>query len=502
MSLLGIDVGTTGCKSSVFSDQGEPIASAYEEYDIQRRQPGWSELDSYQVWQKVRSTIQNVASRSVRDPIRALAVSSLGEAMVPVTEDRHILGPSLVNDDVRGEEFLDHLHSVLDNEYLYRINGNTLGNHYSLTKLLWIKKHQPELFDRAYKVLLWGSFVPFMLGAKPAVDFSLANRTLLFDINEKTWSKKILNRVGVDESKLPETAPSGTVIGTISRTVAHELGLPSNVFLVTGAHDQCANALGCGAIHEGRAMLGMGTYLCIVPVFKERREPRVMIERGLNTEHHAMPDLFVSFIYNQGGNLLKWYRDTFAASEHAAAKREGADIYQLLLSEMPAGPSSVTVLPHFTPTGPPEFIADSCGVIAGLRISISRGDILKGILEGALFYLRECVESLPETGIEVTGFRVVGGGSKSDRWIQICADILGRSFTRPKLTEAGALGAAIVAGAGSGTYSSMSEGVEAVVRLDRQFEPDPEARDRYDARFDQYRRLWPLMKNYLRDMAS
>ncbi|PKO22935.1 MAG: hypothetical protein CVU38_06865 [Chloroflexi bacterium HGW-Chloroflexi-1] len=510
MSLLGIDVGTTGCKAAVFSVEGHLLASTYAEYDIKRPKPGWAELDALEVWALVKQTISQVVSRSASDPVRALAVSSLGEAMVPVTGDRQILGHSILNFDVRGEEYLESLNSALrpaqdmtlTNERLYRINGNTPGNHYGLTKLKWIQEHQPDLYERTHKFLLWGSFVSFMLGAEPVVDYSLANRTLFFDIDREAWSEEILELAGLDRSKLPDTAPSGAVIGTVSDPMAGELGLPSNVSIVTGAHDQCANAVGCGVIKEGHAVYGMGTFICITPVFSKRREPAVMIERGLNTEHHAVPGKYVSFIYNQGGSMAKWFRDTFAAAEHRQAKEAGRDVYPDLFAEIPVGPSSITVLPHFTSTGPPAFISDSCGVMAGLQLETSRGDILKGILEGTTFYLKECVESLPPTGIEIAGFRAVGGGSKSDAWIQLCADILGRPFVRPKITEAGALGAAIIAGIGDGVFSSFEAGVEAMVRLERTFEPDPQQWKLYQSRFETYRQMWPLMKDYLRDIAS
>lgn len=502
MSLLGIDVGTTGCKAAVFSAEGRLLASAYEEYDVQRPQPGWAELDAVEVWAKVKRMISQVVSSSASDPIKALAVSSLGEATVAVTEDRQVLGPSILNFDVRGEEYLESLSRTLSNDRLYRINGNTLGNHYGLTKLMWIKEHQPDLYQRAHKFLLWGSFFSFMLGADPVVDYSLANRTLLFDLDREAWSEEILELAGLDCSKLPGTAPSGTVIGTVSKRVAGELGLPSNVSIVTGAHDQCANAVGCGVIEEGHAVYGMGTFICITPVFSQRREPAVMIERGLNTEHHAVPGKHVSFIYNQGGSLVKWFRDTFATAEHRQAEEAGRDVYPDLLAEIPGGPSGIMVLPHFTTTGPPEFLSNSCGVMAGLRLETSRGDILKGILEGATFYLKECVESLPPTGIEIADFRAVGGGSKSDAWIQLCADTMGRPFVRPKITEAGALGAAIMAGVGSGVFSSYEAGVEAMVSLERIFEPDPQQQKLYESWFEKYRKLWPLTKEYLRDLAS
>ncbi|MBN1642081.1 MAG: hypothetical protein JXA09_12670 [Anaerolineae bacterium] len=503
MSLLGIDVGTTGCKAIVFAVDGRQIASAYREYDLQRPHPGWAELDAVEVWGKVKETIRQAAAQSTADPVSALSVSSMGEAMVPVSRDRQILGPSInPNFDLRGEAYLNALGRALDNERLYRTNGNTLGNPYSLTRLKWIQEHQPELYERTFQFLLWGGLVLYLLGAEACTDYSLANRTLLFDIDRGDWSDELLAWSGLDREKLPHTVPSGTVVGQIPPGIASELGLPPRVRLVAGAHDQCANAVGCGAIEPGRAVYGMGTFFCITPVFAQRPAAATMIARGLNTEHHAVPGLYVTFIYNQGGALLKWYRDTFAIAEHRQAQACGGDVYADLIAEMPPQPSSVLSLPHFAPTGPPDFVADSSGVLAGLRLDTTRGDILKGLLEGVAFYLRACVEDLPQTGIQIADFRAVGGGSKSDAWIQLSADIFGVPFVRPQVTEAGALGAAIVAGVGSGTFASYQSGVEAMVRLDRTFTPQARLHRHYQARFDKYRALWPTMRDLLTTLTS
>ncbi|MCP4641679.1 MAG: hypothetical protein GY851_14645 [bacterium] len=497
MSLLGIDVGTTGCKSSAFAEDGTPIATAYEEYDAQRPQPGWAELDAVDVWAKVKATVATVAAQTKEDPVAAVSVSSLGEAAVPVSSDRRILGPSILNFDVRGEEYLEGLAESLDAERLFDLNGNTLGNHYALTKLIWLKDHDPGLYAKADAFLLWAPFVAFMLGAEPVADYSLANRTLLFDLDSGDWSDELLAWSGLDRDKLPATAPSGTVIGSVSDAVADELGLPRGVSVATGAHDQCANGVGCGVTEEGRAMIGMGTYICIMPVYGARKDAAAMMPCGLNTEHHAAPGAFVSFIYNHGGSMLKWYRDTFAAEEHRHAQEQGDDIYAKLIAETPEGPSSVMVLPHFAATGPPDFITDSSGVITGLKLETTRGDVLKGILEGAVFYLRECVDSLAPAGIRIDEYRAVGGGSKSDVWLQATADILDRPITRPRVTEAGTLGAAILAGAATDVFKSVTEGTKAMVRLDKTFEPNAASHDRYDPRYQTYKRLWPTMKDWL-----
>lgn len=500
MSLMGIDVGTTGCKAAVFSSQGHLLALAYEEYDVQRPEPGWAELDARAVWAKIQQVIRQVAAAGT-DPVQAVCVSSCGEAVVPVTAGRQVLGPSILNFDVRGEEYLDFLAEAISPERLYRINGNTLGNHYGLTKLMWIKEHRPELYRAADKFLLWGSFVSFMLGAEPVVDYSLANRTLLFDLDRQGWSDELLEITGIDAAKLPRTAPSGTVIGQLAAHMAASLGLPAGVTIVSGAHDQNATAIGCGVVQEGQAAYSMGTFICLTPVFQQRREPVEMMRRGLNTEHHAAPGRYVSFIYNQGGSLVKWFRDTFAAEDHRQAKAAGRDIYTELTAEIPGEPGKVLVLPHFTTTGPPKFISDSSGVLAGLRLETSRGEILKGILEGTTFYLKECVDDLPEAGIQVVEFRAAGGGSKSGTWLQICADIFGRPFVRPAVQEAGALGAAVTAGVGRGMFDSFEDGVAAMVRLDRTFEPNPQQQDRYAQRFEHYKRLAPLLEEYLREIA-
>ena len=191
MSFLGIDVGTTGCKASVFSATGRSLAFAYDEYDMVRPRPGWLELDPVDVWARVRRTVAKAVQAASGDPVTALAVSSMGESMVPVSRDRRILGNSLLLIDSRGEEYLPLLSSRLGAEKLYRINGNILGIQFSLPKLMWIRDHTPDIYTGAWKFLLWSGFVSFMLGAEPAVDYSLANRTLLFDVDSLLWSKEV-----------------------------------------------------------------------------------------------------------------------------------------------------------------------------------------------------------------------------------------------------------------------------------------------------------------------
>jgi xylulokinase len=498
MSLLGIDLGTTGCKAAAFTEDGRQLSLAYDEYDVQRPHPGWAELDPAAVWKKICGVVRKSAADAGRDAPRALAVSSFGEAMVPVSASREVLGPSILNYDIRGLEHLAALGAAIPAADLYRINGNTLANFFGLPKLAWIRDNQPELYRGAYKFLLWGSFVPFMLGADPKVDYSLANRTLLFDLDRGAWSDWIAGRAAIDLSKLPEPVPSGTVIGQVSRSAAEELGLKAGLPIAAGSHDQCANAVGAGVVTEGSAMCGMGTFLCLVPAFSRRPDTAQMLSRGLNTEHHAVPGQFVSFLYNYGGVLLKWFRDTFARLDKERAAASGQDIYDLLIKEIPAGPSPVFVLPRFAQTGPPDFSPDPDGVIAGLSLETTRGDICKAIMEGAVFHIRELVESIAEAGVPILELRAVGGGSKSPAWVQLTADILGIPMVRPRVTEAGSLGAAIAAGVGCGAFKSFADGAARMVQLVDRFEPAAASWKLYEERYRQYRGLWPAIKGWPR----
>lgn len=495
MSLLGIDIGTTGSKVIALSAEGTILAAAHREYDMIRSQPGWAELDSRAVWACVQDAIREVARQTGHDPITALSVSSMGEAMTPVSRDRQILGNCLLGFDSRGTETLARL-SALDPATFFERSGNLPSLVYGGPKLLWLRDNQPALFEQTYKFLGWADLTAFLLGGEPVEDFSLANRTLFLDLERAIWSRETLVYVGMPLDKLPGLAQAGTVIGMVAKAQAEALGLLPNVQIVLGAHDQCLNALGAGAIRPGMAGYALGTYICITPIYGMIPPAAQMIRAKLNVEHHAMPGQYVSFLYNlTGGALLKWFRDTFARLERAQAQASGTDVYDQLLAEMPPEPTDLMVLPHFAPTGPPYFDEHSSGLIAGLTLETTRGEFIKGLLEGVTYYFRAGLDLMAEAGIYIQEYRVTGGGARSDAWLQIKADILGKPLVRPKIAEASALGAAILAGVGSGVYESAAQAVQALVQVDRVFEPDLRRHRLYDGRFARYGLLYPFMQS-------
>jgi xylulokinase len=495
---LGIDVGTTAVKAVVFSETGKLLAFARREHGIIRAQPGYAELDSHGVWLQVADMIREVAAQTVADPVVALSVSSMGEALTPVGKDRKILGNCILGFDRRGEEATERL-ARLDPVMFFERSGNLASPLYGGQKIVWLRDNCPELFAGTYKFLAWGDLVTYMLGAEPWTDYSQANRSLLFDLRRASWSEETLGYLEVPLDKLPAVQRAGTVIGTLPRRVADDLGLPPGVQVVLGAHDQCSSALGAGVIEPGQAAYGMGTYICVTPTYEAIPLTRPLVEAKLNVEHHAVPGLFVSFYYNlSGGAMLQWFRDTFASAEHREALTRRRDVYEDLLAEMPAGPTDLLVLPHFAPTGPPYFDDRPFGLIAGLTLETTRGAFVKGLLEGATYYFRQGLDKMAAAGITIKELRATGGGSQSNAWLQLTADVLGRKVLCPEVREAGALGAVMLAGWGSGVYKSLEEAVRVLVGIGREFDPDPSAESAYADSFDRYGLLYSFCQSVRR----
>jgi xylulokinase len=491
MSLLGIDIGTTGCKSAAFSLDGQLLAASYEEYNIVSEETGYAELNSSEVWNKIKKTIKSVAAGTSSDPITALSVSSLGEAFVPVTKQKKILYNSILGLDSRGKEFIEILFSKIPEDEFYKINGNIPGTFYTMPKISWLRKYRPEIYNSADYFLLWADFVCFMLGAKPVTNFCLANRTLLFDINKCDWSEKIMNLMDLDASKFTPVIQSGMHIGTVTKEISAELLLPDGVAIISGGHDQCCAALGSGISDQNVAMYGIGTFICVVPVFPLIPDLQIMRQNKLNIEHHVAPGLFVTFLYNlSGGSLVKWYRDTFADTIHKQSLEKDESAYDLLFKEIPEKISDIIVIPRFGPTGAPDFLSQSAGCISNLSFDNTRGDILKAMLEGVTYYFKAYLPIIEKQGIKIDTLTATGGGATSELWLQITADIINKPVIKNRVTEAGTLGAAILGGAGSKLFSSINEGISMMVHRDLIFYPNEANVMMYEKKFKQYNRIY------------
>jgi len=494
MHLMGLDVGTTGTKAIVFDDAGHLVSSAYREYPLTHPRPGWSDLDSNRVWLAVAEAAGEAAARSP-EPVRALGISSQGEAATPVSESGEVLAPAIVSFCSRTRELVPRWRDLIDPLELFRTTGAPLSHIYTILKLQWLREHQPDVFRRTWKFLLFEDFTIFKMGLPPTIDYSLASRTMAFDVVEKRWSERILGLADVDPRLFADARPSGTVVGELPRQSAEALGLPPGCLVVTGGHDQPAGALGAGVIAPGVAIDATGTVECLTPAFAEPHLDEEMLKSGFACYPHTASPLYCTIAFNfTGGSLLRWFRDTLGAPERQQAQAQGRSVYDIILEQMPGEPTDLLFLPYFTSTGTPYFDPDPTSAIVGLHLGTTRGQLVRALLEGLSYEIRLNIELLTEAGIELEELRAVGGGAKSERWLQIKADIFNRRVVSLETSEAACLGVALLAGVAAGAYESLEEAVAASVHPVRTYEPDPARTRYYDEQFARYRDLYPLLR--------
>ena len=494
MHLMGLDVGTTGTKAVVFDEAGHVVSAAYREYPLLHPRPGWSDLDSEQVWQAVLEAVREAADGSA-EPVRALGISSQGEAATPVSPSGEVLAPAIVSFCNRTQELVPRWRDLIDPLRLFRITGMPLSHIYTILKLQWLREHRPEVFARTHKFLLFEDFTIFKMGLPPAIDYSLAARTMAFDVTEKRWSERVFELADLDPDLFAEARPSGTVVGELPRGSAERLGLPAGCLVVLGGHDQPAGALGAGVTSPGLAIDATGTVECLTPAFAQANLGEEMFRHGFACYPHTASPLYCTIAFNfTGGSLLRWFRDTLGQAERAQAQAQGRDVYDCILEEMPAEPTDLLVLPYFTATGTPYLDPEPTSAIVGLHLGTTRGQVIRALLEGLTYEIRLNIELLAEAGIELEELRAVGGGAKSERWLQIKADIFNRRVVSLETSEAACLGVALLAGVAAGAYESLEEAVAATVRPRRTYEPDAARARYYDDQFTRYRDLYPLTR--------
>ncbi len=494
MSLLGIDVGTTGCKVIAFREDGTVLEQAYGEYPLIHPQPGWSELDANVVWENIATGIQQVATQAKSDPIEAICVASQGEAVTPVSADRQVLANAITTFDARTSGICAELRECITPLEVMQITGMPISDIHTLAKLVWMRRNQPDIYRQVWKFLGFEDFVYFKLGAAPVVDYSLAARTMAFDIINKSWSEKMLGLAGIDVSLFPDTAPSGTVIGGVDPKVATSLGLPQGVVCVTGGHDQPCGALGSGSIRSGQVMDATGTVECIAPTFTEPIINQQMIDGNFACYPHVVDGLYVTLGFvSSGGVVLRWFRDTLAQAEIVQAESEGRDVYDILMEKLPDDPGTAMVLPHFTGSGTPHLDLESKGAIVGLTLSTTKGELIKAILEGISYEIKQNLAMLQDAGVVINEVRAIGGGAKSEKWLQLKADMFGKKVTALDISEGVCLGTAILAGTAIGKYDSIETAVQQLVTPRDLYYPREAVAQRYNEKLKTYEQIYPAL---------
>ncbi len=489
MSFLGLDVGTTGCKVVAFREgSGEQIVSGYREYPLLSPHPGWGELNPNTVWDAVRECLREVASRLRHDPPQALGISSQGEACVPVSSDGEVLGNAAVSFDARTMAYPDWWRARIADAEVMNITGQPMHTMYSAHKIRWWLDQHPDVFRRVWKFLCFEDFVQFRLGVPPTMSYPLAGRTMLFDRRTGAWSARLLEVAGLEPAMLSAVAPSGTAVDVIPERVADDLGLPRGVVVATGAHDQIASAVGAGATSNGSSVNTTGTVECVTVAFQNEPDLERLRSSNLCLYHHGEPGLWCSLAFNfTGGVLFRWYRDQFGSFEMHEARADGRDAYDALLEHAPAAPTRLLVLPHFTSTGTPYFDAQARGAIVGLQLSTTKPEVTKAVLEGITFELRLNLELLEASGVAVNELRAVGGAAKSDLWMQLKADLTGKTVVRLSTSETPSLGVARLAARSVGAQLEPACAV-------RTFEPRAAHARAYDEQFMIYRDLYGALR--------
>jgi xylulokinase len=502
MSVLGIDIGTSGCKASVVDADGRIVGQDYKEYSLVSPGAGLQEIEPELVWRSTKEVIARAVRRADDhrgEGVRAISVSSFGETVVPLARDGSVLRNAFLYIDGRGSEEAEFLRRRIGGARIQAITGVPIHSMYSLSKILWLKRNEPDIYERTWKFLLFSDYTLFRLGARPCTDYSLAARTQAFDVVAKSWSAEMLDGAGVDADKFGEPVQAGTVIGKLKKELAGELGIPADALLVAGGHDQPCAALGAGVIGPGVAVDGLGSTECITPAFDHPVINDATARSGFACVPHVVAGLYVTYAFTfTCGSVLKWYRDRLSGDRRGEAEARGIDVFDLLVEEAAARESPLLLLPHFAGAATPYMDAGSVGAIVGLTIDTTGRDIARAILEGVTYEIMVNMERLEAAGIAVDELRAVGGLSKSAAFLQLKADMMGRSIIALDVGEAGTLGVAILAGVASGMFPSLGGAVSSLVRKKRQFEPDLGAHARYLERFEAYKRMYPAVKSILR----
>jgi len=472
--LGGLDIGTTGCKISVYDENGSFIFNSYREYKSERNN-SVHEIDAAEVWASVAEVMNEALGKC---DISVVGVTSFGESFVMLDKNDNILLPSMLYTDKRGNEEC----KIFNPEMVEEITGITPHGMYSLPKIMWIKNNLPETYAKADKILLFQDFVVYKLTGVAQMDYSLACRTMAFDIRKKCWSKKMFDIAGVDSGLLSKLVPSGSVAGKI---IAPEIRNGSDTTIVTAFHDQLAAILGAGVFDTESAMDGTGTVECIVPVFDDIPNGHDFYSKGYAIVPHIEDGKYICYVLSYtGGAAIKWYKDNFFKSES----------YLELDSNIGDDPSGILIMPHFAGAATPYMDENSRAVFAGITLGTTKYDIYRAIMEGVAYESLISLDVLKEKGIGIAHLYATGGGAKSEKWLQIKADILNTPITSVDIPEVGAMGTVIISGYAIGVFDSLKNASKRFLKLGKTFTPNKEMNQKYMEIYEKYKKLYSSVR--------
>jgi xylulokinase len=486
---LGIDVSTTGAKALLVDETGAVATTATTALSVQTPKPLWSEQDPQEWWSgTVRSIREALASAgaSAAD-VAAIGLTGQMHGLVLLDDERRVLRPAILWNDQRTGAECDEIRARMGGKArLVEISGNDALTGFTAPKILWVRRHEPDVYRQARLVLLPKDYVRLRMTGEAAMDKADGSGTLLFDLAARGWSKEILDKLEIPAAWLPPTYEGPETTGRVSAEAAAATGLREGTPVVAGGGDQAAGAVGAGAVRPGVVALTLGTSGV---VFATTEKPLVEPEGRLHAFCHAVPGRwhFMGVTLSAAGSL-QWYRDTLAANEPFDALVAEAEI-------APAGSEGLVFLPYLSGERTPYPDPLARGSFVGLTVRHRRAHLTRAVLEGVAFSMRDCFALLQGAGLgAVRQVRVAGGGAKSRLWRRICASVLGAELVTVTSTEGAAYGAALLAGVGGGAWPTVDAACDATVAVTGRDEPDGDWAKAYEPLYARYRELYPALK--------
>lgn len=496
--LIGIDVGTSGTKTVLFDELGNAVASATVEYPLHTPNPGWTEQDPADWWNATVQTIQEVLAKSKAPAgeIKGLGLSGQMHGSVFLDEKNQVVRPAILWNDSRTADECVQITKTIGEKRLLELASNPALTGFTAPKAVWLKNHEPEHFKKTKTLFLPKDYVRFRLTGEVAMEVSDGAGTLLFNVKERTWSAEILDRLGIPAEWMPKLYESTDVCGRVSAEAARLTGLKEGMPVVGGGADNACGATGTGVVVEGRVLSSIGTSGVILAPSKT---PQTDPEGRAHTFCHSVPNVwYLMGVVLSAGMSLRWYRDVIADSERANSRQTGRDPYDLLTEQAqqaPLGSEGLIFLPYLTGERTPLKDPYARGGFIGLTIRHQRPHLVRAVLEGITFAMRDSLEIVRSLGVSVQEVRATGGGAKSAFWKQLQADIYGLEIATINSDQGPAFGAAIMAGVGAGMYKSIPEACDALIKVVERTEPNAEKVKEYNDYYQVYHSLYPGIKD-------
>lgn len=498
MELLGIDVGTGGTRAVVVDERGSVVASATADHaPFASPQTGWAEQDPCDWWRATAAAVREVLAQpgvSV-DRIACIGLSGQMHGAVLLDKDSEVLRPALIWCDQRTSRQCRAITERIGAARLIELTSNPALTGFTLPKLLWVRDQEPDVWMRVRSVLLPKDYVRLRLTGERATDVADASGTLLFDVAGRRWSNAMLEAMEINEAYLPTAFESVEITGRVSTEGAAATGLRKGTPVVAGAGDQAAGAVGMGIVRPGAVSATIGTSGV---VFAATDRPALDKRGRVHTFCHAVPGRWHIMGVTQGAGLsLRWFRDRFGAVEHAGLK-EKQDPYDLLCEEAasaPPGSDGALWAPYLMGERTPHLDPHARAALVGLTASHTRAHIIRAILEGVAFSLRDTLTIFAEMNVPVETIRLGGGGARAPLWRQIQADVYGQAIEILAAEEGAAYGAALLAGVGGGVWSSVDEACAQAVRVAARVEPEQTASALMNSRYAAFRALYPALRS-------